>query len=132
MARLPLLFLCLLWSSAASAVEPAHVSVRKLGGSIRITSGAARADVRLAPLRLKVLAGRRGVVRSTAAGFLGYERGTSAVTLGAVQSHTTLPDGVSLSVATSEGSAVATVSIRFLTTRTLEIALDPPGPVPSL
>src|SRR6185436_8858065 len=54
-------------------------------------------------------------------------RGGTVHELGAVSAVAPLPDGVQLTVATDEG-APATVTLRFLTRRTLEVALDPPSP----
>ncbi len=126
--------LALFAASVAAAVEPADVSVERRGSTVRITTGAAVANVRLARYRLKLRERASGRVVGTtlaqnaAQGSLFYERGGVAYDLGRVTAVTPLADGARLTVATGEGGAPATVTLRFLTRRTLEVALDPPDP----
>jgi alpha-glucosidase (family GH31 glycosyl hydrolase) len=111
----------------AAAVEPPDVTVAIKGGMVRIATSAAEAQVALGRYRLKLRdrAGGKVVAREHGRGGLFYQRGGSTVGLGAVTSTTPVPDGVALAVATDEGLP-ATVTLRFLSQRTLEVALDPP------
>src|SRR5690348_17265528 len=107
----------------ALAVEPADVTVARHGGSLRVETGAASARIRLGrfALQLRERATRRLLTAERHAGGLFYERGATVHGLGAVTDVVTLPDGVRLTVATDE-PAPATVTLRFLTRRTLEVA----------
>jgi alpha-glucosidase (family GH31 glycosyl hydrolase) len=117
-----------LLAAAAGAVEPADVSIARAGGVLQLRTGAALATVGLGRYRLGVRAAgtRKLLVRDDPAGGLFYERGGAVHALGAVTDVASLADGARLTVATGEGSP-ATVTIRFLTRRTLEVALDPPA-----
>src|SRR5712692_10345261 len=127
--RLALAVLTALAPRATLAVEPADVTTRRLHGAVRLATGAAIADVHLRPYRLDLR--ERGsrvlLAGELASGGLFYERGGVAHSLGSVSDVATLPDGVRLTVATDEGSP-ATVTVRFLTRRTLEVVFDPPTP----
>ena len=125
-----LVFVCLLGviASSVEAVEPADVTVIATPGIVRIETSAVRAEVRRTRFRLKVrdlVTGRR-ILRQQRGGLF-WERASTAHTVGRVTGVTTLPDGAALTVETDEGSA-ATVTLRFLTRRTLEVALAPPDP----
>jgi len=78
-------------------------------------------------LSLRDRRSRAGLAAEPGTGGLFYERSGAAHGLGGVTGVVSLPDGVRLTVDTDEGSA-ATVTLRFLTRRTLEVALDPPAP----
>jgi alpha-D-xyloside xylohydrolase len=125
----PAVALVALGAGFAGAVEPPDVTVRRAGGSVRVETGAASVRVGLGRHRLQLR--ERGTGRLLTAeqrgGGLFYERAGVAHALGAVTEVTMLADGVRLAVDTDEGSP-ATVTIRFLTRRTLEVALDPPDP----
>jgi alpha-D-xyloside xylohydrolase len=116
-----------LLAGVAGAVEPPDVTVRRLDGSLRLETGAAHVRIRLARYGLVVRAGSTGRVLTAEQRRDGlfYERGGVAHTLRAVTDVSTLSDGVQLTVDTDE-EASATVTLRFLTRRTLEVALDPP------
>ncbi len=113
----------------ARGVEPADVHVVRRAGALRVETGAAVAEVALRRMRLVFRDRRTGRVytRETGPGGLFYERAGATHGLGTVRDVATLPDGVRLTVDTDEG-APATVTVRFLTRRTLEVALDPPAP----
>jgi alpha-glucosidase (family GH31 glycosyl hydrolase) len=116
---------CLLFAPAgAAAVEPPDVTVSIGDGTVRLSTPAASVDVRRNRFRLRMRAGGRTLVREQRPGLF-YERGTTRVDLGQVESAVALPDGAQLRVATAEGQP-ATVVLRFLTARTLEVVLDPP------
>jgi alpha-D-xyloside xylohydrolase len=110
---------------AAHAVQPARVKTRISSGVVRVRTKAAIAEVRRTPFQLRVLAGRRTLVREQSGGGLFYERSGAVHALGDVRDAHAVPDGVQLDVETDEGSP-AMVTLRFLTRRTLEVALDPP------
>ncbi|HYR96982.1 MAG TPA: TIM-barrel domain-containing protein, partial [Candidatus Binatus sp.] len=114
-------------TAVAGAVEPADVTVRRAGGSVRVQTGAASATVRLARYRLKLRdrTTRRLLTTEQRAGGLFYERGGTVHALGAVRDVATLADGVRLTIDTDE-ALPATVTLRFVTRRTLEVVLDPP------
>src|SRR5579885_2958354 len=113
----------------ARGVEPADVHVVRRAGALRVETGAAVAEVALRRMRLVFRDRHTGRVytRETGPGGLFYERAGATHGLGTVRDVATLPDGVRLTVDTDEG-APATVTVRFLTRRTLEVALDPPAP----
>ncbi len=107
----------------AGAVEPPDVTVRIGSAVVRVSTGAASADVRRNRFRLRLRADGRTLVREQRAGLF-YERGATRMDLGRVESVTPSSNGVQLRVASSEGLP-ATVTLRFLTRRTLEVTLDP-------
>ena len=109
----------------AHAVQPARVETRISSKVVRVQTKAAMAEVRRAPFRLRVLADRKTLVREQSTGGLFYERAGAAHGLGDVRDARAIADGVQLDVETDEGSP-ATLTLRFLTSRTLEVALDPP------
>lgn len=111
-------------AGAMSAAAAADVTVRIDRSRVRLSTAAASAEVERAAFHLKVRRGRRTLVREQRPGLF-YERGGIRNDLGAVESAVALPDGVELRVATGEGRP-ATVRLRFLTARTLEVVLEPP------
>ncbi len=122
------LTLVVLAGSGASAVETARVKTKQTARSVRLSTGRALAEVQLARYRLEFRDQRSGKVlaREADGGSLFYERAGTTHALGAVREVTRLADGVRLTVDTDEGAA-ATVTLRFLTRRTLEVRLEPPG-----
>jgi len=110
----------------AAAVEPADVVVARAGRAVRVQTSAVVATVRLARygLRVRDRATRRTLVAEQRAGVF-YERGGTSHALGKVGRVAPTADGAVLTVATDEGG-VATVTLRFLSRRTLEVAIDPP------
>jgi alpha-glucosidase (family GH31 glycosyl hydrolase) len=106
------------------------VRVAKTGGALRLSTGKASAEVRLARFRLRVR-DRKGALYTSEANDGGpfFERvgGTSAVTLGRVQSFVKTGDGAVLTVATGE-SEPTSVTLRWTTDRTLEVTVEPPAP----
>src|SRR5262245_34077209 len=119
--------LLLAMAGAAHAVQPGRVKTRISSDVVRVQTKAAIAEVRRTPFQLRVLAGRKTLVREQSSGGLFYERSGAVHALGDVRDAHALADGVQLDVETDEGS-LATVTLRFLTRRTLEVALDPPDP----
>jgi alpha-glucosidase (family GH31 glycosyl hydrolase) len=96
---------------------------------VLLRTSAAEATVHRARYRLELrdlVRGRR-VLRSLPRGGLFYERGAATHTLGRVTAVTPITNGLQLAVETDEGQS-ATVTLRFLTRRTLEVELDPPVP----
>jgi alpha-D-xyloside xylohydrolase len=110
---------------AADAVQPAAVKTRISPKVVRVQTKAAVAEVRRTPFQLRVLAGQKALVREQSSGGLFYERAGTVHALGDVRDARSIADGVQLDVETDEGSP-ATVTLRFLTRRTLEVSLDPP------
>ncbi len=105
-----------------------QVTVQHFGDRIRLQSDAATTEIRLAPYRLLFEASEGGLVASESdQGGVSYERSNVRHQLTQVRADRTLADGVALTVDTTEGEP-ATVTIRFLTTRTLEVIIDPPAP----
>jgi alpha-D-xyloside xylohydrolase len=121
--------LLLLTASGVRAVEPADVTVDHAGQTLRVQTSAIAATVRLDRYRLQVRDRTTGAALTAEAhgGGLFYERGGTPHALRGVTDVAELPDGVTLTVDTDEDTA-ATVTLRFLTRRTLEVALDPPSP----
>jgi alpha-D-xyloside xylohydrolase len=111
----------------SDAVQPAKMHVQISPRIVRLVAGPVVAEVRRTPLRLRLLSGRKTLVREQSGGGLFYERAGTVHGLGAVRDARRLADGVELDVETDEG-AVATVTVRFLTRRTLEVMLVPPDP----
>src|SRR5262245_3322489 len=114
-------------SVCAHATLPARAKLRTSQNVVRLATPATVAEVRRAPFQLAVRLGRKLLVREQDGGGLFYERGGAVHGLGAVRDARPVADGVQLSVETDEGS-VATVTLRFLTERTLEVSLVPPDP----
>ena len=115
-------------AATAGAVEPADVSFTVMSSTVRIETSGVRAEVRRKRFRLKVRdqTTRRRLLREQRDGLF-WERGGTTHALGAVTAVTSLSDGVVLTVDTDEGIP-ATVTLRFLSRRTLEVSLDPPMP----
>ena len=122
-----LLVLVLLAPVRAVAVEPARAKVRTGHRMIRVATPAASVEVRRSPCELRVRLGRKLLVRERDGGGLFYERAGILHALADVRDARPIADGVALDVATDEGS-VATVTLRFLTRRSLEVTLVPPDP----
>jgi len=116
-------------ASVAVAVDPPVVTVEPGGARLRVRSQAAEVTVRKARLGLTLrdLVTHRRLTGEEPKGGLFYERGGTGHALGAVTATSVLPDGVQLTVETDEGQP-ATVTIRFRTSRAVEVALDPPVP----
>jgi alpha-glucosidase (family GH31 glycosyl hydrolase) len=114
--------------SRGAAVEPADVTVIVRDDRVIVRTGVAEATVQRARYRLALrdIERRRRLVRNARLGGLFYERATATHALGRVTAVGTLADGVLLTVDTDEGFPAA-VTVRFLTRRTLEVALDPPN-----
>jgi alpha-D-xyloside xylohydrolase len=112
-----------------STPAPSSVSVERLSDRVRVHSGAATAEVRFAPYRLELFGtdAAQPVASEVASGGLFYERSSTTYGLSFVREYQTLSDGVQLTVDTTEGRP-ATISVRFLTARTLEVTIDPPSP----
>jgi alpha-D-xyloside xylohydrolase len=115
--------------ASAAAVETPVVGVDTGGPKIVVRSQAAQVSVRRARVQLTVRdrTTRRRLVRELPQGGLFYERSAVAHGLGRVIAADILPDGVRLEVETDE-DVPAVLTIRFLTARTAEVALDPPTP----
>jgi alpha-glucosidase (family GH31 glycosyl hydrolase) len=111
----------------SAAVEPAAVTVERRPGRVRIGTDVAAADVRLGRFRLTFHDVERQKIftREPRDGGLFYERGEATYGLRAVTEVQTLPDGVRLRVDSEEGLP-ATLTLRFLTQRTLEVTFEPP------
>src|SRR4030095_10813594 len=124
--RRPLLLLALLAPCCALAVQPPRAKVRT-GKTIRLATPVASVEVKRAPFSLRMRLGRKLLVQERTGGGLFYERAGTVHGLAAVRDARPIAGGVVLDVATDEGS-VATVTLRFLTRRTLEVTLVPPEP----
>ena len=124
-----LALLALLMPTVAAAVEPASVTVTRRGSLLRIETGAAVATVRMRryALALRASGARRVLTAEARSGGLFYERGGSVHALGAVTAVEALADGARLTVDTDEGDA-AIVMLRYRTSRTLAVTLEPPDP----
>jgi alpha-glucosidase (family GH31 glycosyl hydrolase) len=126
---LPTLAAVLLAARATLAVEAPVVSVDTSGPKIVVRSQAGEASIRRSRVQLTIRDGttRKRLVRERPQGGLFYERGGVVHELAGVISAQILPDGVELTVGTDE-DLPALLTVRFLTARTLEVALDPPDP----
>lgn len=115
--------------ATAGAVEAPVVTVKTASGSARVETQHATLSVRFSPLgvTLRSLPSRR-LARSAPSGFLFYERGGIPHAVLRATSATALADGVSLVVATDEGLS-GTLTLRFLTSRSVEVTFDPPDPL---
>jgi len=116
------------------AVVPAAVlaveapTVRVQGGAKRLTLSTEDARVLVRGKRFHLtFRGRAGgaVARDQNGGGLFYERGGARIGIGAVTDVAPLADGAVLTADTDEGLP-ATITLRFLTTRTLQVVLEPP------
>jgi len=125
----PLVALALLLVSCAPAlaVEPAG-TVRLQGGirRLRLSTADARLEVRNRPLALRFKSGPVAV-RDAEGGGLYYERGGQRFGVGTMTAFEPRADGAVLTVMTDEGQ-VATITLRFVTSRTLEVSFEPPAP----
>ncbi|HEV7730981.1 MAG TPA: TIM-barrel domain-containing protein [Candidatus Binatia bacterium] len=112
-----------------AATASAAVGVDIGASTVRVTSPVARVEIGRHPFRLAVRERDRGrvLLREHPKGGLFWERGATTHALGDVGDVLPLADGVQLTVDTDEGTP-ATVTVRFLTDRTVEVALDPPSP----
>jgi alpha-D-xyloside xylohydrolase len=110
------------------AVEPAAVTVEVRARFVRISTPAAVAEIRLRRyrLRFRALVTNTVLAREESPDNVFYERGGTVYGLGAVTDVTVLPDGARLMVETDEGPP-ATITLRFLTSRTLEVVVEPPN-----
>jgi len=115
--------------TSVGAVQPPDVTVEQRVRSVRVRTSAAQVDIGLGRYRLKVRdpATRRVLLRELGDGGLFYERAGEVHALGRVTDVSTEPSGVVLTIETDEGEP-ATVTVRFLTQRTVEVALDAPSP----
>jgi alpha-D-xyloside xylohydrolase len=111
----------------APAVESPRAKLRTGNETIRLATPAASVEVRRAPFALRMRLGRKLLVRERDGGGLFYERAGTVHGLADVRDAQEIGGGVVLDVATDEGS-LATVTLRFLTRRTLEVTLVPPDP----
>src|SRR5262249_23917438 len=128
--RLPrLLPLAVTVAIAPAATAARGVAIHRSHAAVRLATRAAIADVHLDLYRLDLRERRTMglLVREQTPSGLFYERDGATHTVGSVSDVTTLTDGVRLTVATDEGSP-ATVTVRFITPRTLEVVFDPPTP----
>lgn len=101
------------------------IAIERRPGEIRISTGAVAAVARLAPYRLEVLAGGRTILAEADGVF--WERDGERHRPGRVVGERASGDGVVLEVESSEQRR-ATVALRFLTERTLEVTVTPPEP----
>jgi alpha-D-xyloside xylohydrolase len=114
-------------AAGVRAVEPAAVTVVATRARVRVATGAASATIRRRPFALQVRDGRHRLYTGTQRdGGLFWERDGAEHRLGRVTDVAMLPDGVRLTADTDEG-APATLIVRFLTRRTLEVTLEPPA-----
>lgn len=112
--------------SDAGRPESGAISVERTAHGIRVASPTTVLEVSRTPYRI-TLSTPAGEVLATEAegGGVFYERAGIEHRLGAVLSERVLPDGVALTVATAEGG-VARATVRFVSDRTVEIAVEPP------
>lgn len=110
------------------------VSIDQSGDPIIVETNDLRAELTRTPLRMSFLE-PGGTLRTVAApltreaddaGFF-YERQDARHSLGEILDATAIHRGLQLTVATSEGPP-ATVWVRFLTQRTVQVDIEPPSP----
>src|SRR5262249_60464156 len=89
---------------AAHAVQPARVKTRISSGVVRVQTKAAIAEVRRTPFQLRVLAGRRTLVREQSSGGVFYERSGAVHALGDVRDAHAIPARGQVAVGTDEGA----------------------------
>jgi len=122
--RIPVLLALLALAAPAGA---AVAEAERRGARLRLATAAAAAEVDLARYRLRVL-GRHGLLSAEhRAGGVFYERAGAPHHLGRVRATAPREDGVVLTVDTDEGAA-ASVTLVWLTPRTLEVTVEPPEP----
>ncbi len=112
--------------SIARATEPAVVRVRQSASRIRVQTPRGTVDVYRNPYRLTFRSRSRLLTSELASGGCTYERGGTHQ-LVRVAGVSVQPDGVVLDVDTDEGMP-ATVTIRWRTSRTAEVIVQPPVP----
>lgn len=106
----------------------AAVQVKRRKGMLWLATAKARAEVRLSTYELRVRdRDGRLLAAEVPGGSAFFERAGSVRRLGRVLSTGMLPDGALLTVDAGE-SAPATVSLRWVTPRTLEVVVAPPAP----
>jgi hypothetical protein len=110
--------------SAATMEAPA---VRVLRRRLVLSTGAAIAEVRLTRYRLRLRRGTTLLTTEHSHGGTFYEREGTRHQLRRVRRVDPLADGAVLGVDTDEGPQ-ATVTLRWLTQRTLEVTMEPPLP----
>src|SRR5436309_5995166 len=122
--RIPVLLALLALAAPAGA---SVAEAKRHGARLRLTTAAAAAEVDLARYRLRVLErhGLLGAERRDGGVF--YERAGAPHHLGRVRATAPREDGVVLTVDTDEGAA-ASVTLVWLTPRTLEVTVEPPEP----
>ena len=123
--RLVLLLLAL--AASATATEPADAHLHQSTSRIRLQTARASVDVHRDPYAL-TFRSRSGALTAEAlpVGTF-WERGGQVHHPTRVTAAVPATDGVTLTVDTDEG-APATVSLRWLTSRTLEVVVQPPAP----
>jgi alpha-D-xyloside xylohydrolase len=123
LARCALAATCL--GLAASAPAAIHLVAR--GKRIRLAGAEVKVRVRANPYAIRIFHKGRLVTLEDRAGGVFYERDGVVHRLGAVRSVEKILAGASLAVATDEGQD-ATVTLRIIRRRTLEVAVTPPAP----
>lgn len=113
--------------AVASAVEAPEVDVSIGRRKVVLRTQDAKATVRLRRLQIVLSAGRRRVARHEKSGGPFYERDGAHFDLGAVTATAPLADGVRLTVAAGD-DAPAVVTLRFVTSRTLAVRVEPADP----
>lgn len=107
---------------------PTAVRVDLDAERIRVASATTVVTIERAPYRVTLAAADGTPLAEEApGGGAFYERGDRAERLGDVTAARTLPDGVELTVATSDGGS-ARATVRFVRERTVEVAIAPPSP----
>jgi alpha-glucosidase (family GH31 glycosyl hydrolase) len=126
MRRPLLLVAAILVAMPALAVEAPSVRTRGSARKLTLTTQDARLQVR--GKRFQLVFRAKGVVaRDQDEGGLFYERAGTRVGIGAVTDVRELDAGVVLTADTDEGQP-ATITLRFRTSRTLEVVLEPSSP----
>lgn len=110
-----------------SGFAPPAIIIERDPLSIRVRSGDLTASVRREPYRLEIRSGNDLRTAEVNRGGPFYERAGAVHTITSVVSDRDLPNGVELTVATTEG-ITGTVTLRFLAAKTIEITIDPPDP----
>jgi alpha-D-xyloside xylohydrolase len=120
-------------ATIAAAVEAPAVRVSTGRRRIVLRTQDATATVRLRRLQVTLAAGRHRLAREDKRGGPFYERGETRFDLGRVTDVEPLADGVQLAVDAGD-SASAAVTLRFVSSRTLEVRIEPadPGTVTAL
>jgi len=127
--RRPFVVLCmvLVLNACGDDASPA-ADLTELGDRTLLESAQATAEIQREPYRLRLL-DRNGtpVASEIEEGGLFYEREAMRHHVTAIRSSRKIADGVVLTVDTTE-SAPATVTLRFVTDRTLEVRFEPSTP----